>query len=129
VTLPFYVRAWSGDCYRTVRILITEGPRADCTQALPLVEGLRAQALFADRAYDTDAIIERATGQEMEVVIPPKKNRKVHRQYDRDLYKLRQRARKCVSNPQAMARHCDTLRKKLLLLPRCRPNPMHCSVG
>ena len=72
-----------------VRILITEGTRADCTQALALVEGISAQALFADRAYDTDAIIERVTRQEMEVVIPPKKNRKVQRQYDRELYKLR----------------------------------------
>jgi len=72
-----------------VRILISEGPRADCTQALPLVEGISAQALLADRAYDTDAIVQEATEQEMEVVIPAKKNRKVQRQYDRELYKLR----------------------------------------
>ena len=72
-----------------VRVLITEGTCADCTQALPLVEGITAQALFADRAYDTDAIVKQATGQNMEVVIPAKKNRKVQRQYDRELYKLR----------------------------------------
>ena len=53
------------------------------------MEGISAQALFADRAYDSDAIIERAYEQEMEVVIPPKKNRLVQRQYDRELYKLR----------------------------------------
>ena len=72
-----------------VRVLISEGTCADCTQALPLVEGIDAQALFADRAYDTDAIIQQATKQDMEVVIPPKKNRLVQRKYDRELYKLR----------------------------------------
>ena len=36
-----------------------------------------------------DAILEQAIKQDMEVVIPPKKNRKVQRQYDRALYKLR----------------------------------------
>ena len=72
-----------------VRVLISEGTRADCTQALPLVLGINAQALFADRAYDTDAIIQQATKQDMEVVIPPKKNRLVQRKYDRELYKLR----------------------------------------
>jgi len=40
---------------------------------------------------DADAIIKEATEQEMSVVIPPKKNRKVQRQYDRELYKLRHR--------------------------------------
>ncbi|MGB3557842.1 MAG: IS5 family transposase [Geitlerinemataceae cyanobacterium] len=72
-----------------VRVFITEGTTADCTQAVPLVEGLSAQALLADRADDTDAIVEQALEQNMEVVIPPKKNRKVQRQYVRYLYKLR----------------------------------------
>jgi transposase len=44
---------------------------------------------MADRAYDTDAIIAQAQSQGMAVVIPPKKNRKLQRDYDKDLYKLR----------------------------------------
>ena len=44
---------------------------------------------MADRAYDTDAIIEKAKASGMEVVIPPKKNRKDQRSYDKYLYKLR----------------------------------------
>lgn len=63
--------------------------RLGFSYALPLVEGINAQALFAERADDTDAIIQQATEQEMEVVIPPKNNRKHKRQYDRELYKLR----------------------------------------
>ncbi len=45
--------------------------------------------LLADKGYDTDAILERALSQGMEPVIPPKRNRKVQREYDEELYKLR----------------------------------------
>ena len=72
-----------------VRIVITEGPRADCTQAGRLIEGINADHLIADKGYDTDAILEQATAQGMNAVIPPKKNRVTPRSYDEDLYKLR----------------------------------------
>ena len=54
-----------------------------------MIDGIAAEALLADRGYDTDAIIEQALEQGMEVVIPPKKNRKVQREYDEATYKLR----------------------------------------
>jgi transposase len=72
-----------------VRFFITSGATADCTTANQLIEGFAAQYLLADRGYDTDAIIERAIGQGMQAVIPPKKNRKHQRYYDKPLYKLR----------------------------------------
>jgi len=54
-----------------------------------LIDGIEAEFLIADRAYDTDSIIEKAIDANMEVVIPQKKNRLVKRDYDRYLYKLR----------------------------------------
>jgi transposase len=72
-----------------VRVVITEGTTADCTQASRLIEGLNAGALLADKGYDTDAIVDQAKQQGMEPVIPPKRNRKVMRTYDQELYKLR----------------------------------------
>jgi transposase len=72
-----------------IRVIITEGTTADCTQASRLIEGLTAEALLADKGYDTDAILEQAKNQGMEPVIPPKRNRKVQREYDEELYKLR----------------------------------------
>jgi len=69
--------------------LLQTVPTADRTQALKLIEGIDAEALLADRAYDTDEIIIQAEESGMEVVMPPKKNRKVQRQHDTDLYKLR----------------------------------------
>ena len=58
-----------------VRVVITQGTTADCTQASRLIEGITAEALLADKGYDTDAILEQAKNQGMESVIPPKKNR------------------------------------------------------
>lgn len=72
-----------------IRIRITEGTRHDSQEASWLIEGISADALLADRAYDVDALIEKALEQGMEVVIPPKKNRKVQRSYDSYLYRLR----------------------------------------
>ena len=72
-----------------VRILVTEGTRADCTQALALIKGIDAEALLGDRGYDSDEIVVYAQEAGMEVVIPPKKNRKKQRTYDKYLYKLR----------------------------------------
>jgi len=38
-----------------------------------LIEGIEADCLLADRAYDVDALIRQAKEQGMEPVIPPKK--------------------------------------------------------
>jgi transposase len=54
-----------------------------------LIEGIAAEHLLADRGYDSDAIVEQAEKQGMKAIIPPRKNRKILREYDKDLYKLR----------------------------------------
>jgi transposase len=54
-----------------------------------LIEGIDAEHLLADRGYDSDAIVEQAEKQGMKAVIPPRKNRNILREYDKDLYKLR----------------------------------------
>ena len=72
-----------------VRIVVTEGTRADCSQADTLIEGLPAEHLIADKGYDTDAIVAQASEQGMVPVIPPRKNRKELRPYDAHLYKHR----------------------------------------
>jgi len=45
--------------------------------------------LLADRGYDSDEIVNFAENNGMIAVIPPKKNRKEQRFYDKDLYKVR----------------------------------------
>ena len=78
-----------------VRILITEGTRADCKEAVHLIEGISAEVLLADRGYDTNDILAYAVLAGMEAVIPPKKNRTEQRQYDKYLYKLRHLVENC----------------------------------
>ena len=72
-----------------VRILITKGTTADCTQAEKLIDGIDAKVLLADRGYDSDAIVEKTEATGMRAVIPPRKNLKEQRKYDKVLYKLR----------------------------------------
>ena len=72
-----------------VRVIITEGTGVDCKEAVHLISGIEAENLLADRDYDTAEIISHATAAGMNVVILPKKNRKIQRDYDRYLYRIR----------------------------------------
>ena len=72
-----------------VRVLVTSGTTADCTQALALLEGFAAESVLADRGYDTNKILKAASRAGMKVVIPPKKNRKEQRESDKGVYRVR----------------------------------------
>ena len=72
-----------------LRVLATEATRADCAEASTLIEGLSAEHLIADKGYDSDAIVEQAQHQGMRAQIPPRKNRKAPRDFDKHLYRLR----------------------------------------
>ncbi|WP_425364712.1 IS5 family transposase [Candidatus Tisiphia endosymbiont of Mystacides longicornis] len=72
-----------------VRIIVTEGSRNDCTQACELTQNIEAEYLIADKAYDTNSIVEFAEQANIIPVIPSKRNRKIQREIDKDLYKLR----------------------------------------
>jgi transposase len=87
-SIPRYTWPWMRMVCRS-RVIITQGADADCQQALPLMAGIKANYLLADRGYDAQYILEQAKQQGMEPVIPPRKNRQQQRDYDRHLYKLR----------------------------------------
>ncbi|GAC1608492.1 MAG: hypothetical protein NVS3B3_13210 [Aquirhabdus sp.] len=72
-----------------VRWLLTGGEVADIKQGQALIEGLRAQAVLADKGYDANDFIDYVQVNGMQAVIPPKKNRREQREYDRHLYKDR----------------------------------------
>lgn len=54
-----------------------------------LIEGIKAGNVVADRGYDSDAFIDKASGRGAQVHIPPRKHRKEQRPYDKALYRLR----------------------------------------
>ncbi len=72
-----------------LRFVMTDGVTADCKTALQLIQGIKAERLIADKAYDSQEILNAGTLMGMEVCIPPRKSRKVQRERDKDLYKTR----------------------------------------
>lgn len=72
-----------------VKMFVTAGTVADCSQACMLVEGINAENLLADKGYDSDELVENLKKNNITPVIPPRKNRKKQRDYDKYLYRLR----------------------------------------
>ena len=72
-----------------LRFIVTGGERHDCTQAQALLDGFHAQAVLADKGYDADELVEWIQQTGALVVIPPRSNRTVLRDYDKALYKER----------------------------------------
>ena len=105
-----------------VKVIVTGGTAADCSQALPLIEGIAAEHLLADKAYDTNEIIDTATERGMNPVIPPKSNRREKREYDRALYKLRHLGGKRFLGLQAVAGSGHPVRQELPFLPGHLPD-------
>ncbi len=56
-----------------VRFALTEGTTADCKQAVALIEGLDAKHPLADKAYDTNEIVDYAQEYSIDLVVPHQK--------------------------------------------------------
>ena len=68
-----------------VRFVLTGGQAADVTQGERLIAGHDAAAVIADKGYDSAALVATIEARGAEAVIPPKKNRKFQRVYDKHL--------------------------------------------
>ena len=78
-----------------VRMAVTAGTVADCTQAEALIDGIDAEYLLADRGYDTNGVLAAARAGGMTPVIPPKGSRREPREYDGALYQARYLVENC----------------------------------
>ena len=72
-----------------LRFSLTGAERHDVTQAEPLLAPLQFDYAIADRAYDSAPLLALIAAKEAAAVIPPRRNRKVQRHYDKQLYKER----------------------------------------
>ena len=72
-----------------LRFRLTGGQNHDITQAAELVDGYQSEYVIADTAYDAQAFLELIENQGAIAVIPPRKNRRETREYDKHLYKER----------------------------------------
>lgn len=75
-----------------VALTLTPGQAGDAPQVPRLLAGRRrgdVEAVIADRAYDTNAVLALVRRLRARAVIPPNPQRKHKRRYSRKLYKLR----------------------------------------
>lgn len=72
-----------------MRFILTGGQAGDAPQGIPLLSGIKASHVIADKGYDSDGILDFIHGQGAIPVIPPRSSRKIQREYDRELYKQR----------------------------------------
>lgn len=72
-----------------IRWILTGGEVHDSTQGIALIEGFNAQAVLADKGYDSNEFVSYIQEHQMQVVIPPKSNRIEIRHYDKHQYKER----------------------------------------
>ena len=72
-----------------IRLILTGGQAADSPQGIPLLSGIKANYVIADKGYDSDAILDFVEAQGAIAVIPPRSNRRVIRTYDKEVYKER----------------------------------------
>ena len=71
------------------RFILTEGQAHDITKADTLLKDIDAEAVVADKAFDSDALLDTITASGAKAVIPPRSNRNAPREYDVHQYKNR----------------------------------------
>jgi transposase len=73
-----------------IRFHLTPGQASDLEGADQLLPDLVAETVLADKGYDADErVIEPLQAKGKTAVIPPRRNRKQPRDYDKELYKAR----------------------------------------
>jgi transposase len=69
-----------------VRFLLLPGQAHDMKGVAPLIRDVSYGALLADRAFDANWLLEELDERGATAVIPPKSNRIVQREYDKEVY-------------------------------------------
>jgi transposase len=80
-----------------VRFTLTAGHRGDAPQAAPLIEGLHAEVVMADAAYDADHLRQAIAGKGALAVIPNNPSRAQKHPLDKHLYAQRHLIECCFS--------------------------------
>ena len=80
-----------------VRFALTAGHRGDAPQAAPLIEGLAAEVVMADTAYDSDELRRAIAAKGAIAVIPNNPSRALKHPLDAHLYAQRHLVECCFS--------------------------------
>lgn len=82
---------------RPLRLIVTAGQVGDITQAPALLEGQTAEAVLADKAYDSNTLRATIAAMGATVVIPSNRTRRVIIPHDAVAYKHRNRIERCFN--------------------------------
>jgi len=80
-----------------VRFTLTAGQKGDAPQAAALIEGLPAEVVMADTAYDADALRQLIVDKGAVAVIPNNPSRTFKHRLDKQLYAQRHLVECCFS--------------------------------
>jgi transposase len=108
-----------------VRLALTGGQRGDCPQAYALIDGLPAEVVLADAAYDADPLRKAIAAKGAVAVIPNNPSRARKYPLDRHLYAQRHLIECCFSAPQAVPPRRHPLREDQPELPQRRRTRRH----
>jgi transposase len=100
-----------------VRFTLTAGQKGDAPQAAALIEGLPAEIVMADTAYDADHLRQAIAAKGVLAVIPNNPSRALKYPLDKHLYAQRHLVECCFS--KAIPPRRNPLRKDRTKLP-CR---------
>lgn len=82
---------------RPLRLMLTAGQSHDSLTAKALLEGFKAEAVIADKAYDSNDLRQFIADLGAEAVIPSNRSRKVLIPHDEIIYKDRNRIERCFN--------------------------------
>jgi transposase len=108
-----------------VRFTLTAGQKGDAPQAAELIEGLPAEVVMADTAYDADPLRQAIAAKGAIAVIPNTPSRALKYPLDKHLYAQRHLVERCFLKTQAIPPCCNPLRKDRTQLPRSRNSRSH----
>ena len=72
-----------------IAALLLPGHAGESPHVQELVEDIEADSFVGDKAYDSDTLIKWFQSRETVVTVPPRRNRRVQREYDTEQYKTR----------------------------------------
>jgi transposase len=87
-----------------VRFILTGGNASDDRSAIPLLAGLPAHHVIADRAYDSHAILDHIEASQAVPIIPQRTCMPRPRAFDPAKYKLRNRIERTIGKLKQLRR-------------------------
>ena len=89
---------------RPVRFILTGGNKSDDRSAIPLLTGLPARHVIADRAYDSHAILDHIEASGAKPIIPKRTCMPRKRAFDPATYRLRNRIERTIGKLKQLRR-------------------------